>query len=105
MKLQKLTQQESLDQLHALPQWKIDGQSIAITREFVFSDFLQAFSFMTEIASLSEQNNHHPDWRNVYNKVTVVWSTHDVQGLSVNDFLMARLCDTAYDRVHATDSH
>ena len=105
MKLQKLTQQESLDQLHALPQWTIDAQSLAIAREFVFPDFLQAFSFMTEIAGLSEQHNHHPDWRNVYNKVTVVWSTHDVQGLSANDFLMARLCDTAYDRVHVTNSH
>ena len=88
-----------------LSQWNLDEFKGTLARKFVFKGFEDAFAFMTEIAKASEQHNHHPEWRNVYNKVTVVWSTHDVQGLSVNDFLMARLCDTAYDRVHATGSH
>lgn len=96
MKLQKLSQQESLRQLQALPHWKIDLESVSIAREFVFPNFLQAFNFMKEIADLSENHNHHPDWRNVYNKVSIVWSTHDVQGLSALDFLMASLCDAAF---------
>jgi 4a-hydroxytetrahydrobiopterin dehydratase len=103
MKLQKLSPSESLQHLQALPLWKIDSSALAISREFVFPDFLLAFSFMTQIAILAEKHNHHPEWRNVYNKVDVTWSTHDVKGLSSRDFLLAGLCDEAFEKAQATE--
>ena len=51
---------------------------------------------MTRVAFLCETANHHPEWSNVYNKVRITWTTHDVQGLSSNDIAMARLCDQAF---------
>ena len=65
-------------------------------RKFAFKDFVTAFSFMTSIALLAEQINHHPDWSNVYNKVTIKLSTHDVGGLSERDFELAKLIDNIY---------
>jgi 4a-hydroxytetrahydrobiopterin dehydratase len=103
MKLQKLSPSESLQHLQALPLWKIDSNALAISREFVFPDFLLAFSFMTQIAILAEKHNHHPEWRNVYNKVGITWSTHDVQGLSSRDFLLAGLCDEVFEKSQATE--
>ena len=102
LQIHKFTPQESWQHLEALPLWKIDSNALAISREFVFPDFLLAFSFMTQIAILAEKHNHHPEWRNVYNKVSITWSTHDVQGLSSRDFLMASLCDAAFEKAQAT---
>jgi 4a-hydroxytetrahydrobiopterin dehydratase len=96
MALQKLEAQEAAQQLQALPLWTFDATASAITREFVLADFMQAFAFMTHIAIAAEKYNHHPEWSNVYNKVLITWTTHDVQGLSDNDIAMARLCDQAF---------
>lgn len=49
----------------------------ALTRTFSFSDFREAFAFMTRVAFIAESMNHHPDWSNVYNRVTIKLSTHD----------------------------
>jgi len=56
---------------------------------FTFRDFISAFAFMSAVALLAEKMAHHPDWRNVYNRVVISLSTHDVGGLSENDFLLA----------------
>lgn len=48
-----------------------------LQRTFEFADFSEAFAFMTRVAMLAEKANHHPDWSNVYNKVSIVLSTHD----------------------------
>lgn len=48
-----------------------------ITATFEFKNFVQAFAFMTEVAKVAEEQNHHPNWSNVYNKVTISLSTHD----------------------------
>jgi 4a-hydroxytetrahydrobiopterin dehydratase len=53
---------------------------------------------MKQIAIEAESHNHHPEWRNVYNKVTITWTTHDVQGLSMNDFDLAHICDQTFAR-------
>ena len=72
----------------------------------VMADFMHAFAFMTQIAIAAEKHNHHPEWSNVYNKVCITWTTHDVQGLSANDIAMARLCDQAFaGYVAAASSH
>lgn len=62
----------------------------AIYKEYLFSDFNQAFSFMSGVALVAEKMNHHPEWFNVYNKVQVTMSTHDVGGLSTKDIRMAK---------------
>jgi 4a-hydroxytetrahydrobiopterin dehydratase len=66
------------------------------SREFLLADFMQAFAFMTQIAIAAEKRNHHPEWSNVYNRVCITWTTHDVLGLSTNDIAMAGLCDQAF---------
>ncbi|MDO8284881.1 MAG: 4a-hydroxytetrahydrobiopterin dehydratase [Rhodoferax sp.] len=100
--MQKLDAKQATEALHALPLWTLDAQAAAITREFVLSDFIQAFAFMTQIAIAAEKHNHHPEWSNVYNKVLITWTTHDVHGLSANDMAMACLCDQAFAGYAAT---
>lgn len=68
----------------------------AICKAFSFADFNDAFAFMMQIALWAERKQHHPDWHNVYNKVTIKWSTHDVSGLSEKDIEMAKLSDTLH---------
>jgi 4a-hydroxytetrahydrobiopterin dehydratase len=97
MALQKLSTQETTEQLTALPLWAFDESSSAITRQFVFPDFAHAFSFMSQIAKLAEAHHHHPEWQNVYNKVSITWTTHDVKGLSQKDIELARLCDQIFE--------
>jgi 4a-hydroxytetrahydrobiopterin dehydratase len=73
------------------------GDRDAISKTFSFKDFNQAFGFMTRTALYAEQVCHHPEWFNVYNRVEVTLSTHDVQGLSSNDFEMAKKMNSYYD--------
>jgi 4a-hydroxytetrahydrobiopterin dehydratase len=81
-------------QLALVPQWRYDAaRGGTITREFKFGDFVQAFGFMTRVALLAEKADHHPEWSNVYNRVTIVLTTHDAQGLSARDIELARKID------------
>jgi 4a-hydroxytetrahydrobiopterin dehydratase len=54
-----------------------NGAASYLERSFVFTDFSEAFAFMTRVAILAEKHNHHPDWKNVWNKVVIRLSTHD----------------------------
>ena len=72
-----------------------DGRE-AYCKIFKFSDFKEAFSFMTSIAMKAEQINHHPEWQNVYNKVTITLTTHDIGGVSELDYDMALFADKSY---------
>ena len=60
---------------------------------FLFDDFVEAFGFMSRVALLAEQRNHHPEWSNVYNRVSITLTTHDTGGLSDLDVDMARSID------------
>ncbi|WP_306113289.1 MULTISPECIES: 4a-hydroxytetrahydrobiopterin dehydratase [unclassified Roseovarius] len=71
----------------------VDGRD-AIIKEFRFGDFVEAMGFMTRAAIWAEKWNHHPEWFNVYNRVTVTLTTHDVDGLSTLDVKLARKMDT-----------
>ena len=73
--------------------WKLDGNRMAIRREFTFADFKQAFEFMTLCAGYAEEIDHHPDWSNSWNKVAVHLSTHSSKGLTELDIEMARAMD------------
>ncbi len=64
-----------------------------IHREVFFKDFTQAFSFMTSVAFVAERSGHHPNWKNVYNKVNIALNTHDIDGLSQKDFQLASEID------------
>ena len=63
----------------------------AITKKFEFKNFNQAFSWMTTMALHAEKLDHHPEWFNVYNKVIVTLSTHDVGGISNLDIKLAKI--------------
>jgi 4a-hydroxytetrahydrobiopterin dehydratase len=84
--------------LAALPEWRHDRQRDAITREFEFKDFIQAFSFMAQLAIFAEKHSHHPEWSNVYNRVVITLTTHDANGLTQNDIDFAMYASEAYSR-------
>ena len=94
--MQKLSETEVAAEMKNLPHWSLDSSVGAISREYVFKDFIQAFGFMTQIAIASEKGNHHPEWSNVYQRVRITWTTHDANGLTMNDIGMAQFCDTAF---------
>ena len=64
-----------------------------IEKQFQFKDFSEALAFIVRIGVLAEKQNHHPELYNVYNKVTIALTTHDVNGLSDKDFLLANSID------------
>ena len=65
----------------------------AVHKSFIFSNFVDAFGFMTSVALVAEKMNHHPEWFNVYNRVDIALSTHDAQGLSQLDIDLAKTID------------
>ncbi len=79
--------------LSAHPDWILCGDGLAIERAFRFADFSEAFAFMTRVALLAEEADHHPEWSNVYNKVEITLTTHDAGGLSARDAEMAAAID------------
>lgn len=73
------------------PAWTI--ASDGLEREWRFHSFVEAFGFMTQVALLAESANHHPEWSNVYNRVTIRLTTHDLGGLSSRDAELAQAID------------
>jgi len=85
--LKRLTDVEVESRLAALTGWAVVNGKLH--RDFQFKDFVTAFAFMTGLALIAESKNHHPEWFNVYNKVIIDLTTHDVQGISRLDFELA----------------
>lgn len=76
--------------------WSVHaGERPAIERTVKFDDFNTAFAFMTRVALKAETMDHHPEWSNVYNRVTVLLTTHDAGGVTDLDTTMARFIDDA----------
>ncbi len=67
--------------------WSVREEKLCKT--FKFADFVAAFGFMTQVAMLAERANHHPEWFNVYNTVSISLTTHDAGGISKRDFELA----------------
>lgn len=87
----KLSDEEVSSKLVSLPEWRIvDGK---LHRSFEFGDFVEAFGFMSQLALLAEKLSHHPEWSNVYNRVWINLTTHDVGGISELDFELAAAAD------------
>ena len=78
--------------------WRHHASRGAITRVFLFADFAAAFAFMTQLALIAEKRNHHPEWSNIYNRVEISLTTHDVGGLSQRDIDLARHADAMFER-------
>lgn len=70
----------------------------SLKRVYSFKNFRQAFGFMAEAALVAERKNHHPEWSNVYNRVTVQLTTHDAGGISAKDFDLARQMELIFSR-------
>lgn len=77
----------------ALPQWRLAPSGIQISREFIFQDFQQAFAFMKLCAQYAEAIDHHPDWQNSWNRVTVSLTTHSAKALTELDIQLAKAMD------------
>ena len=86
-----LSLQEREDLRATLTQWQVEDERLK--RQWQFSDFSEAFAFMTRVALLAESMQHHPNWSNVYNRVTIELTTHDLGGLSNLDAELARSID------------
>jgi len=93
MPIPQLTDAERIDALSELPGWHLREDKLAITREFRFRDFSEAWAFMSRVALLAEAQDHHPEWSNVYNRVSITLTTHDASGLSARDVKMAQSID------------
>jgi 4a-hydroxytetrahydrobiopterin dehydratase len=76
--------------LPALTGWQHEPERDGILKQFVFSDFAEAFGFMARVALVAEAMDHHPEWSNVYNRVTILLTTHDAGGLSLRDVKLAQ---------------
>jgi 4a-hydroxytetrahydrobiopterin dehydratase len=90
----KLSGQARADALATLGGWsEVPGRD-AIGKRFKFTDFNQAWGFMTRVALAADKADHHPEWSNVYDKVEIVLSTHDAGGVSDKDVALARFIDS-----------
>ncbi|MEO0901551.1 MAG: 4a-hydroxytetrahydrobiopterin dehydratase [Bacteroidota bacterium] len=90
--MQKLTPSQIEEQLKSLNGWSHENGSISKT--FQFSDFKEAFAVMTRIAFEAEKANHHPEWANVYNRLTINLNTHDAGGITQYDFDLAKTIES-----------
>lgn len=78
-----------------LKKWTFDGTYLA--RNYKFSNFINAFSFMTAVAMVAEKMDHHPDWCNVYNTVTIKLNSHDARGITQLDFELGESIEKIFD--------
>ena len=79
--------------LAQLSDWSAHESRDAIVKTFRFGDFNKAFGFMARVALLAEKMDHHPEWSNVYDRVEVLLSTHDADGVTALDLKMAKFMD------------
>ena len=90
--MEKLSQEQIEKELRNLEGWSVSNGKLH--KEFEFTDFNEAFGFMTRAALHIEKLNHHPEWFNVYNKLTVELTTHDAQGITENDTNLAKILNS-----------
>ena len=95
-----LSPAEMADLPRVLPLWSVATDGKAISRELKFADFKKAFAFMTAVAGEADRMDHHPEWSNVYNRVSIRLTTHDSGGVTQSDIGLARYIDAYASRYH-----
>ena len=90
--MMRLSQVDIEEELKNLPGWSIVNEKLH--KEFQFDSFNQAFGFMTRAAMEIEKMNHHPEWFNVYNRLTIELTTHDAGGITKNDVDLAKILNS-----------
>ena len=90
--MMKLSKLEITEELKKLEGWEIKDNKLH--KEIQFESFNQAFGFMTRAAMEIEKMNHHPEWFNVYNRITIDLTTHDAGGITNNDVNLARILNS-----------
>ncbi|MGY5152242.1 MAG: 4a-hydroxytetrahydrobiopterin dehydratase [Candidatus Nitrosopumilus sp. bin_6a] len=90
--MMRLSQLDIKEELKNLPGWNLINEKLH--KEFEFDSFNQAFGFMTRAAMEIEKMNHHPEWFNVYNRITVELTTHDAGGITKNDINLAKILNS-----------
>ena len=88
----RLSQIDIDEYLKNLPGWSVVNEKLH--KEFQFESFNQAFGFMTRAAMEIEKMNHHPEWFNVYNRITIELTTHDAGGITKNDVNLAKILNS-----------
>jgi len=94
-KREALSETELQLALKTLSEWQLENDFLV--RHFTFSDFTRAFAFMTAVAIAAEKAGHHPDWRNVYNRLEVRLNTHDAHAITSIDTELAKKINSIYD--------
>ncbi len=92
--MNRLSDSERQAARNDLPEWRVVDGRDAIARDFTFADFNAAWGFMTRIAIAAEKMDHHPEWSNVWNRVSILLSTHDAGGLTKKDLDLAKKIDS-----------
>ncbi|HJT49934.1 MAG TPA: 4a-hydroxytetrahydrobiopterin dehydratase [Nitrososphaeraceae archaeon] len=92
---QRLSAKEMENQIKNLEGWSVVNGKL--NRTFEFSSFVRTFGFMTKVAMEAEKMNHHPEWFNVYSKLTIDLVTHDVGGICNYDFKLASIISKLYN--------
>ena len=90
--MMRLSSEQISEELKNLPGWSVKEEKLH--KDFEFGDFNEAFGFMTRSAMHIEKMNHHPEWFNVYNKLTVDLTTHDAGGITENDINLAKILNS-----------
>jgi 4a-hydroxytetrahydrobiopterin dehydratase len=91
MSIQKMTSAQIEAELKNLQGWELKNDKLH--RELKFKNFVQAWGFMTQVAILAQEMDHHPEWFNVYSRVTIDLTTHEANGISTRDFELAQKID------------
>ena len=94
----KLNQDQIENKFRDLEGWILNKNTQVISKSYKFNDFKEAFMWMKNISEEAERLDHHPEWKNVYNTVDIILTTHDVSGLSNKDFLLANFMDKEFQK-------
>lgn len=84
-----MTREEATEKMTQVPGWTLSDDATSLNRAWELKDFTEAFALLTKVAALAEEEGHHPEIWNSWNKVKLTLSTHDVGGLSAKDFILA----------------
>ncbi len=97
--MSEILNSDQVDRLVAAhPGWALSDDGRAVSTTLTFTDFVEAWGFMSEIAIEAEKLNHHPEWSNVYNRVAITLTTHDASGLTERDVALAKRISESLQR-------